>query len=189
MAGEYTTIGAPDKEYCDAMTMSGSKVEGWGGHRQRNFPRCRRACDLHGAPHELRPHVGLPDRRRRWRARAPDRHRRAERQHRRSRPRRARRQPGCPAAEIRTGKLRGELSEGMLCSLGELGLEQRNDFPYAIEDGIFILEEDCLPGDDIRRSAVSTTASWSLRSRTTAPDCLFRARSRPRERLHVPTRP
>ena len=27
--GEYTTIGAPDKEYCDAMTMSGSKVEGW----------------------------------------------------------------------------------------------------------------------------------------------------------------
>ena len=24
-----TTIGAPDKEYCDAMTMSGSKVEGW----------------------------------------------------------------------------------------------------------------------------------------------------------------
>ena len=23
--GEYTTIGAPDKEYCDAMTMSGSK--------------------------------------------------------------------------------------------------------------------------------------------------------------------
>ena len=27
--GEYTTIGAPDKEYCDAMTLSGSKVEGW----------------------------------------------------------------------------------------------------------------------------------------------------------------
>ena len=27
--GEYTRIDAPNKEYCDAMTMSGSKVEGW----------------------------------------------------------------------------------------------------------------------------------------------------------------
>ena len=30
----------------------------------------------------------------------------------------------------------------MLCSLGELGLTT-HDFPYAIEDGIFVLEEDC----------------------------------------------
>ena len=50
---------------------------------------------------------------------------------------------------IRAGKLRGEESNGMLCSLAELGLEVR-DFPYAIEDGIFILEEDCKPGDDIK---------------------------------------
>ena len=34
------------------------------------------------------------------------------------------------------GKLRGVESNGMLCSLGELGLTL-NDFPYAIEDGIF----------------------------------------------------
>ena len=27
--GEYTRIDASDKEYCDAMTMSGSKVEGY----------------------------------------------------------------------------------------------------------------------------------------------------------------
>ena len=27
--GEYTRIDASDKDYCDAMTMSGSKVEGW----------------------------------------------------------------------------------------------------------------------------------------------------------------
>ena len=65
----------------------------------------------------------------------------------------------CPAAldgatlpggiTIKAGQLRGEASNGMLCSLAELGLEVR-DFPYAIEDGIFILEEDCKPGDDIK---------------------------------------
>ena len=30
----------------------------------------------------------------------------------------------------------------MLCSLGELGLAV-NDFPYAVEDGIFVLGDDC----------------------------------------------
>ena len=50
---------------------------------------------------------------------------------------------------ITKGKLRGEVSNGMLCSLKELGLT-KNDFPYAIEDGIFILEEpDIHVGQDI----------------------------------------
>ncbi len=40
---------------------------------------------------------------------------------------------------ITKGKLRGEMSNGMLCSLKELGLSL-GDFPYAIEDGIFIIE-------------------------------------------------
>ena len=44
--------------------------------------------------------------------------------------------------KITKGKLRGVESNGMLCSLGELGLTA-HDFPYAIEDGIFILGEDC----------------------------------------------
>ena len=43
--------------------------------------------------------------------------------------------------KITKGKLRGVESNGMLCSLGELGLTA-HDFPYAIEDGIFILGED-----------------------------------------------
>ena len=34
--------------------------------------------------------------------------------------------------KIRSGKLRGVLSQGMMCSLSELGLS-KNDFPYAIE--------------------------------------------------------
>ena len=42
---------------------------------------------------------------------------------------------------ITKGKLRGEKSDGMLCSLGELGLDSR-DFPDAYTDGIFILSDD-----------------------------------------------
>ena len=50
---------------------------------------------------------------------------------------------------ITKGKLRGEKSNGMLCSLKELNLTV-NDFPYAIEDGIFIIEEpDVYVGQDI----------------------------------------
>ena len=43
---------------------------------------------------------------------------------------------------LKKGKLRGVESNGMLCSLGELGLTI-HDFPYAIEDGIFVLGDDC----------------------------------------------
>ncbi len=43
---------------------------------------------------------------------------------------------------IKKGKLRGVESNGMLCSLGELGLTT-HDFPYAIENGIFVLGDDC----------------------------------------------
>ena len=50
--------------------------------------------------------------------------------------------------KIKKGKLRGVPSNGMMCSLGELNLTV-NDFPYAIEDGIFVLQEECKPGDNI----------------------------------------
>ena len=50
---------------------------------------------------------------------------------------------------ITKGKLRGEKSNGMLCSFEELGLTQ-NDLPGVFADGIWILnDEDCKPGDDI----------------------------------------
>ena len=50
---------------------------------------------------------------------------------------------------ITKGKLRGEVSNGMLCSFAELGLTQ-NDLPDAYADGIWILNnEDCHIGQDI----------------------------------------
>ncbi|MDR0820966.1 MAG: phenylalanine--tRNA ligase subunit beta [Oscillospiraceae bacterium] len=45
------------------------------------------------------------------------------------------------AFKIKSGKLRGVASQGMMCSFEELGMEQY-DFPYAIKDGILILNDD-----------------------------------------------
>ena len=168
--GEYTTIGAPDKEYCDAMTMSGSKVEGWevtGSGIERVVVGRVVSMERHtnsdhmwvcridvGGERELQIVTGAQN------VSAGDL---------------------VPVAldgstlpggkEIHTGKLRGELSEGMLCSLGELGLEQR-DFPYAIEDGIFILEEDCVPGDDIRAVCGLNDSVVEFEITNNRPDCL-----------------
>ncbi len=50
---------------------------------------------------------------------------------------------------ITKGKLRGELSNGMLCSYAELGLS-KEDVPYAADDGILILPEPVTPGTDIK---------------------------------------
>ena len=72
---------------------------------------------------------------------------------------------------IKTGKLRGVLSEGMLCSLGELGLTT-HDFPYAIEDGIFILQEECKPGDDIRDVLGMRDTIVEFELTFNRPDCL-----------------
>ena len=71
---------------------------------------------------------------------------------------------------ITKGKLRGEKSNGMLCSLKELGLTL-NDFPYAIEDGIWILEEDCKPGDDINTVIGNDDTVVDFEITNNRPDC------------------
>ncbi|MFV0399793.1 MAG: phenylalanine--tRNA ligase subunit beta [Oscillospiraceae bacterium] len=72
---------------------------------------------------------------------------------------------------IKKGKLRGEVSEGMLCSLSELGLTV-NDFPYAIEDGIFLLEEDCQPGDKATDAIGLNDTVVEFEITSNRPDCL-----------------
>ncbi len=75
--------------------------------------------------------------------------------------------------KITTGKLRGVKSEGMLCSLGELGLTT-HDFPYAIEDGIFVLGDDCdhTLGMDIHDAIGLNDTVVEFEITSNRPDCL-----------------
>ena len=59
----------------------------------------------------------------------------------------------------------------MLCSLGELGLT-KHDFPYAIEEGIFLIEEDCTVGQDIHEAIGLNDTSVEFEITSNRPDCL-----------------
>ncbi|MBQ7330962.1 MAG: phenylalanine--tRNA ligase subunit beta [Oscillospiraceae bacterium] len=72
---------------------------------------------------------------------------------------------------ITKGKLRGEVSCGMLCSFNELGLTQ-NDFPDACADGIWILNnEDCKVGDDINLVIGNDDTVVDFEITNNRPDC------------------
>lgn len=71
--------------------------------------------------------------------------------------------------QIERGKLRGVLSEGMFCSIKELGLTL-NDCPYAIEDGILILEEGT-PGQDIKELLGLDDITVEFEITPNRPDC------------------
>ena len=72
---------------------------------------------------------------------------------------------------ITKGKLRGETSNGMLCSFAELGLTQ-NDVPGAYADGIWILnDEDCKPGDDINLVIGNDDTVVDFEITNNRPDC------------------
>lgn len=75
--------------------------------------------------------------------------------------------------KIKKGKLRGVESNGMLCSFDELGLAQ-NDFPYAAADGIFILGEDCerTPGLDIHEAIGYNDTCVEFEITSNRSDCM-----------------
>ena len=71
---------------------------------------------------------------------------------------------------ITKGKLRGVKSNGMLCGLEELGLTN-GDFPYAIMDGIFIIEEPCTIGQDINEIIGNDDTIVEFEITNNRPDC------------------
>ncbi|MDD7674049.1 MAG: phenylalanine--tRNA ligase subunit beta [Oscillospiraceae bacterium] len=72
---------------------------------------------------------------------------------------------------ITKGKLRGELSNGMLCSFAELGLTQ-NDLPGVFSDGIWILnDEECSIGQDINQVIGNDDTVVEFEITNNRPDC------------------
>jgi len=72
--------------------------------------------------------------------------------------------------KIKKGKLRGEVSDGMLCSVEELGYT-RHDYPEAPEDGIYIFKENHPVGADVRPilELVDDVVEYEITSNR--PDC------------------
>ena len=167
---DYVETGVSPKEFCDAMTMSGSKVEGYSteGDYLSNCVVGRiikiekhpdadklQICQLDVGRDEpvqivtaaTNVYEGML----------------------------------VPAAldnstlangvKIKKGKLRGVVSNGMMCSVAELGVTV-HDFPYAIEDGIMDIHEDCKPGDDIRDALGLNDTCVEFEITSNRPDCL-----------------
>ena len=70
---------------------------------------------------------------------------------------------------ITKGKLRGEVSNGMMCSCADLGLTQ-NDLPGVYADGIWILDEGN-PGDDINPIIGNDDTIVDFEITNNRPDC------------------
>ncbi|MEG2929035.1 MAG: phenylalanine--tRNA ligase subunit beta [Oscillospiraceae bacterium] len=73
--------------------------------------------------------------------------------------------------EIHTGDLRGVTSHGMLCSLSELGFT-KHDFPNAVEDGIMVLDEDCALGTPCEKALGMDDYMVEFEITPNRPDCL-----------------
>lgn len=168
---EYTDLeGITVKELCDALTMSGSKVERWTCeadeiknvvvgevlemHRHPDSDHlwvCSVNCG-NGSPVQIvtgAQNVSVGDK-------VPVALDGAE-------------LPG--GKTINSGKLRGEVSDGMMCSLGELGLTV-HDFPDCIEDGIAILDPSAEPGKDICEVLGLDDVSIEFEITSNRPDCM-----------------
>ncbi len=73
--------------------------------------------------------------------------------------------------KITKGKLRGVVSNGMLCSAGELGFEDKV-VPVVHKDGIWILEGEYEPGSDFAEALGLKQAVVDFEITPNRPDCL-----------------
>ncbi|WP_297960094.1 phenylalanine--tRNA ligase subunit beta [uncultured Ruminococcus sp.] len=76
-----------------------------------------------------------------------------------------------PEGKIKKCKMRGVESFGMFCGLDTLGLTA-HDFPYADPDGVFVIEEDCKIGEDIHTAIGLDDTSVEFEITSNRPDCL-----------------
>lgn len=72
--------------------------------------------------------------------------------------------------KIKRGKLRGVESFGMMCSISELGVT-KEEYPNAVEDGIFILEGGLAPGMDIKDVLGLNETVVDFEITSNRPDC------------------
>ena len=64
-----------------------------------------------------------------------------------------------------------DMTREHICTLADLHAEQR-EFPHCIPDGIFVLREDCKPGDDIRPVIGADDHVVEFEITPNRPDCL-----------------
>ena len=76
-----------------------------------------------------------------------------------------------PEGKIKKGKIRGVESYGMFCGLDTLGLAL-HDFPYADPEGVFVIKEDCKPGDDIHAAIGLDDTTVEFEITSNRADCL-----------------
>ncbi|MBR4627157.1 MAG: phenylalanine--tRNA ligase subunit beta [Ruminococcus sp.] len=76
-----------------------------------------------------------------------------------------------PEGKIKKCKMRGVESFGMFCGIDTLGLTA-HDFPYADPEGVFVIQEDCKPGDDIHKAIGLDDTSVEFEITSNRPDCL-----------------
>ncbi len=72
---------------------------------------------------------------------------------------------------IKKGKLRGEMSNGMLCSAAEMGYDDKV-INVLIRDGIWILDDSFVPGTDIRDALGLEDSVVDFEITPNRPDCL-----------------
>ena len=169
--GEFTDVGhITDKEFAEAMTLSGSKVETFSSMRDeiKNVVVGRvEAIERHpDSDHLWVCQVNVGDE-------TVQIVTGAQNVHAGDLVPVAKHKSLLPGGKkIEKGKLRGVESLGMLCSLGELGLDT-HDFPDAIENGIWIItEEDAKVGMDIRELIGALDTQVEFEITPNRPDCL-----------------